>query len=256
MDPDLERARKWLDAHRLANVSPTPLLAARLRARRLGRRAEIIAFMIAFLGPVVFSMTDNYGRPPVGPNTADSTAVDWSVLANLALVVGLVVGIWRQRRVERKLLAGMKVRSAHASATGVTKVLGGHRLRAAIVVYGGALALGAIVAVSTTDTDQELGVTFLVGVALLAVLGWLTLTAALRRPALATDEGSLLVDDVLRAEDARRAIAPYPLIVALVAGVASTVGSWVIWGFLGYTAVGFVAWVLGERMGSRVEVGR
>jgi hypothetical protein len=245
-DPDLERARDWLDRRRLVGVTPTPLLAARLRARRLGWRTAVIAFVIAFLGPILLTSTDDFAQPG-----AHADSVDWSVLVNLAVIVGLLAGLWRQRRTERRLLEGLPVRTARA-----TRAPGATRLRAAALIYGGGLLLGAVIAVATTGPDQELGVTFLVGVALLGLLGWLTLSAVLRRPALTGDDGSLVVDDVLRAEDARRALAPYPLLVALVAGVASSTRSWVAWPFLGYVAIGLIVWMMAGRVSGRVEVSR
>lgn len=96
----------------------------------------------------------------------------------------------------------------------------------------------------------------MVGTAILAGVGGLALVTTLRRPSLAEDSDSLLVDDVLRADDARNTVAPYPIAIALVTGLSSTVDSWVLWPFLGYAAVALILWIPAERAARRMLVRR
>jgi hypothetical protein len=163
--------------------------------------------------------------------------------------------------VERRLLAASRTRSAHPAAAGVARVLGTGHLAAVLVVHGGGLLLGAVtVLLAPNPPDRALALAFLGSMAVLATLSGLALAGVLRRPSVAEDSDSLLVDDVLRTQDARAAVAPFQLVVALVAAVGSTVGSWLIWSFLGYVAIGTACWVAAEvaerRTRARATVAR
>jgi hypothetical protein len=250
-------AQRWLARNRLEHIEPTPLLVARLNARRAGIRAEIVTVAVIMAGMLTWSFIDHRTRGHVGPDRVDMRDFVWQITFNVALVLGMATGFWWRYRTERVLLAGMTVRSAHPSAVGPARMLGRRRLVAAVAVNVGGIAVSAGVALlAPGEPDRTLATTVAVGIAVLAALGALNLAAVLRRPSLAEDSASLDVDDVLRTDDARRAIVPYALLVGFIAAGASTVGSWVNWPFLAYTVAGAACWWLGERCPDRVAVAR
>jgi hypothetical protein len=243
-----ERARQWLRKHRLDGVEPTALVMARLDARQRGLRAEIITVLLGTVALLVWSVIDHRRRSPAGPDGTDPNSLVWLIATYVILILGMLAGLGYRRRLERPLLASRRTRSAHPAAAGVAQVLGRGQVAMAVVVYGGGLLLGAaVVVLAPRPPDRTLALVFLGGIGVVAALAVVTLTAVLRRPALAEDSESLLVDDLLRAEDARRAVVPYPAIVGLVVGLNSTVDSWLIWTFLGYFGIGLVSWLLAER---------
>ena len=243
-----ERARQWLRKHRLDGVEPTRLVMARLDARQRGLRAEIITVLLGTVVLVGWSVIDNRRRPPTGPDGTDPNSLVWLIATYVIFTLGMLAGFQYRSRLERPLLASRRTRSAHPTAAGVAQVLGGGQAAMAVVVNGGGLLLGAVVAVlARRPPDRVLALVFLAGIGVTAALAVITLTAVLRRPSLAEDSESLLVDDLLRAEDARRAVVPYPAIVGLVVGLNSIGDSWVSWPFLGYAGIGLVSWLLAER---------
>ena len=250
--PSLDRARWWLDRHRLRGIEPTPLLAARLAARRAGIRAEIATIAIVILGMLAWSFVVRWGKGSDDPGAGDFA---WLASFYVALIAGMAVGFWWQRRTEQPLLAAMTVRSAHPAATSPVRLLGRRRLTAAIAVNGGGLVVGVAVAVlATTERERAIGLAVLVGVAVLATLGTLILAIVLRRPSLAEDSDSLAVDDRLRLEDAKRALVPYALPIGLIAALDSTLSPLVAWLFRGYVVAAAICFVLGERCRERVTV--
>jgi hypothetical protein len=250
--PDLDRARRWLRQHRLGGIEPTPLLAARLDARRAGLVAELATIAIVMAGMLAWSFVVRWGSGPDEPGADDFV---WLASFYVALIAGMAVGFWWRRRLEWPLLQTMTVRSAHPAATSAVRVLGERRLAAAVAVNGGCLAVGAVAALlAPAERDRAIALAVLVGVAVLAALGSLILASVLRRPSLAEDSESLAVDDRLRLEDAKRALMPYALPITLSAALDSTLSPPVAWLFRGYVVVAAVCYVLGERCRTRVTV--
>jgi hypothetical protein len=240
------RARHWL-SRRLPGVEPTPLLVSRLEARRRGLQAELITVAVCVAAMLVWAAVDRRNRPPVGPDAVDVRGLVLFIGINLALVLGMSAGILRRRGLERAALAGRTVRSAHPSAASVGRLIGERMRTMVIAVQGCGVVLGAAVALfAPREPDRIFGLAFLIGVGVLGALGAVNLAAVMRRPALAEDSESLVVDDLLRAEDARRAVAPYSVMVALVAGTG-TADSWVVWPFLCFAVLGLAYWMLTER---------
>ncbi|HEU5476164.1 MAG TPA: hypothetical protein VFV67_36530 [Actinophytocola sp.] len=238
----LERARCWLRRQRL-EIEPSPLVVGRLEARRRGARAEIVTELAGVIALLTWMFLVHGGDDPV-------TNQAWSIGIIGIVVVGMLVGFWWQRRVERPLLAGHPTRAAHPAAAGVERVLGRAHLRAAVAVYGGGLLLGTALAMfAPPGTARGLALVFLAGVTVLGALSGLALATTLRRPSLADDAESLLVDDALRTEDARRATLPYVLIVALMFAMDPTIGlgSPASMALLGYAVAGGACWYLAER---------
>jgi hypothetical protein len=123
-------------------------------------------------------------------------------------------------------------------------VLGTGHVAAILVMHGGGLLLGAATALlAPRPPDRTLAITFLACVAVTAALSGVALAGVLRRPSVAEDSESLLVDDLLRAQDAREVVQPYPIMLAIVAAAGSTVGSWQVWTFLAYAGLSTVFWL-------------
>jgi hypothetical protein len=248
------RARAWLSRNRLGHVEPSALLVDRLEARRRGNwinGVTVVAFFVLLFSWNRISRGSGFGFD------SDATGVGGLVffmLTNVVLILALWAGHWYAYRAERRLVLARRTRSAHPTAAGVARVLGAGHLAAVLVVYGGALLVGAATALlAPRPPDRALALTFLGSIAVLAVLSGLALAGVLRRPSVAEDSDSLLVDDVLRTEDAIAAVAPFPIVVALVAAVGSTVGSWLIWSFLGYAVVGAASWLAAEVVDRRAR---
>jgi hypothetical protein len=232
----------------MPGIEPTPLVIARLVTRMRGARAELITVFVCTAGLVAWVAVDPRFDGDTTPQNADLNGLGWSIAVNAVLVLTASIGLWHRHRAEDARLAGMTVRTAHPSAADVRQVLGPASFNAAVAAYGGGLALGAITALLAPKAgDRMLGLAFLIGVVVFIGLAVLNLAVVLRRPALAEDADSLRVDDVLRSVDARSVVGPYPAIAAVVAGVSTTDGSWLIWPFLCYAAVGFFGWAFAQR---------
>lgn len=253
-DPGVSRAREWLARNRLGYIEPSALLVARLAARRRGNwinSGTVVAFFV-LLG--VWSAIDGRSRSAFSWDETDVSGLAWFVLINVALILALWAGLWYAYRAERRLLATRRTRSAHPAAAGLGRVLGTGHLAAVLVVHGGGLLVGAVTALlAPRAPDRALALTFLGSIAVVVALSALALAGVLRRPSVAEDSDSLLVDDVLRTQDARAAVAPFPIVVALVAAVGSTVGSWLIWSFLGYAAIGSACWAAAAVADRRIR---
>ncbi|HEV2783857.1 MAG TPA: hypothetical protein VGX25_31105 [Actinophytocola sp.] len=246
------RTREWLGRNRLGHIEPSALLVERLAARRRGNRINVGTVLAFFVILGAWSVTTGRSGSAFDPDETDVSGLVFFVLTNVALILALWAGLWYAYRAERRLLAASRTRTAHPAAAGVARVLGRSHLAAVLVVHGGGLLLGAATALlAPRPPDRALALAFLGSVALLSVLSGLAVAGVLRRPSVAEDSDSLLVDDVLRTQDTRAAVAPFPILVALVAGVGSTVGSWLIWSFLAYAGLGCVCWAYAELSARR-----
>jgi hypothetical protein len=190
-DRDLRRAAVWLKAHGAPDAAPTPLLAARLRARRR-QEPQILAVctVVAGLNSVLL-----FDRGAVG-----------RALGFLALALLAAPARWWSlralRRAERRIGATLARRVTHPTAVGWREVLGPRRLAVAAIMYGSALALGAVdLAYARTAQDRAVVAALVAGLVALAAISTAWINELVRRPALAEDALSLAADDILRAED-------------------------------------------------------
>ncbi len=117
---------------------------------------------------------------------------------------------------DRRIGAALTHRAAHPVPPAWHDLLGRRALAVGAGMYAAALALGAAAAVAAgTAQDRLIVLMLLAGLAGLAALTAAEVAAALRRPTLAEDAGSLAADDALRAEDARTAVtSPMPVLLA------------------------------------------
>ena len=243
----VERAREWLRRNRLGHIEPSALLVDRLEVRRRGNRVYGFTFATFMALLIVGMLISGWGRSDFDPNETNVGNVGTIVFNNVCLILAMGTGWWYAYRAERRLMLARRTRTAHPTAAGMARVLGSRYSAVVLVVYGGGLLVGAATALMAhRPADRTLALTFLGSVAVLATLTGLALAAVLRRPSVAEDSDSLLVDDVLRTQDARAAVMPFPIVVALVAAegsnIDSTVSPWLIWSFLGYAALGAASW--------------
>ena len=237
---DAQNASCWLRRNDLGWVTLTPTLTERLAARRQGTRAEIWAVAI---GMVLLAASGGLEkRLGLGHHTPLTGVAEFGVSV-LVLVFGAWLGMRVQRRSERKVAARMRTRATRPGGRTVHGVLGRHYTTAAVSIYAAGIALGATVGMNSADSgERAIGVAFTVTVAVLGMIGAVLLFDVLRRPALAAERESLAVDDALRRKDARRAVTPYPVAVALVAGAATAHEGQVLWWLIGYGVLSAVLW--------------
>jgi hypothetical protein len=193
-DRDLRRAAAWLKEHGAPDVAPTPLLAARLRARR--RQEPLIVVVSGVLGGLNSMLWFAHGA--VG-----------RALGFLALALLTAPAHWWNlralRRADRRIGATLARRVTHPTAVGWREVLGPRRLAVAATMYGSALALGAVdLAYARTAQDRVVVAVLVAGLVALAAISVAWINELVRRPAVAEDALSLAADHVLRAEGGHR----------------------------------------------------
>jgi hypothetical protein len=257
MGTDLRRAASWLAGHGAPDASPSPLIAARLRARRRSVlpfvAVLVVAAIVAVNGYSVWTGTQ-LGR-------------FWLYLGIFLLaMLGQWLRLWALRVSDRRIGAALTRRVTHPGSSSWRAVLGPRRIALALATYGAAFAVGVLdLAYARTGTDRAILATFFAGLAALAVLGAAEIADVVRRPAVAEDALSLAVDDVLRTEDAHEiAVTMVPGMLAVFATIALTARPPLLFG-LGLAMIGFslVMFVWGQllpkpslRVDERAGVGR
>ncbi|MET8992110.1 hypothetical protein ABZW49_42245 [Nonomuraea wenchangensis] len=208
---DVRQAGDWLARHGLGEAQPTPLLAARLAARRRARLADhlmlavlIIAAALAQLGQLLVAPAS--GGPEPGSGTW------WPLLALAGLVAALLVTralleSW-VRRVDRGAGAALARRAAHPVRPGWRALLGRPYAVWAAGTYVAALALtGSALTLDDTGVRQA-ALVLLVALAGVGAVALLQMRDLLARPVVAEDELSLTADVIMRIEDARESTSP------------------------------------------------
>lgn len=231
------RARRWLDRHGATDRAATPLLQARLDARRRGER---LSWMLIYVAVTVILVPPLFADEP-WPGRASLYQV-WVFYSSMALAV--LVGLWAQGRSERRIGRVLSRRVAHPQAVRVATVVGRWFIIAAIVVFGAGALTGLSVALGAGDPgDRRLGLMMLGAIGVFALVGLAGLVQVVRRPAIADDEQSLADDLLLRREDAMNVLIPYPAMLALIAAAQSRSLA-VLVVFLGYALAAAAAWSL------------
>jgi hypothetical protein len=246
------RARRWLDRHGAADRPTTPLLRARLEARH---RSETLSWVLAgvvMAVAVALAVVDELSPAP----RSERAWLFQVGLFYVAIALGAVGGLVIQGRDERRIGAALTRRVAHAQAVRVGTVVGRWFLVTTAVTVGGGLLAGLLVAAGAADPrDRELGFTMLAAVGAFALIGLVGLVHVVRRPAVADDEQSLGDDLLLRREDALRAVAPYPAMLAAIAAVQSQSLA-VLLGFLAYAVAAVVVAFLASWAVERAPAAR
>lgn len=239
---DLERAGVWLAGHGLADVRPTPLLAARLAVRRRTRLAASI-LLAAFIMAVALSYT--------GGMVDGSGHQRWSLLVLTALVIGFVLtqsllDRW-VRRVDRRAGATLPRRAAYPVRLGWRTVLGWPRAAFAAATFAGATAMAMGALTLDDSTARYSAVILLIGLCGLAVGVVVQLRHVLTHPVVADDEDSLTADVAMRVEDARVGAAPtavWSVWSLPVVSVFSTTSGWWIAAWLAFVVLSVIALAL------------
>jgi len=251
------RARAWLDKHGLRDRDPQPLLVARLEARR---RGELIGVGGAIVAVVAYFGWQAWRAATEAPMDAASADRDFvgrlisMVAGYLLLAVGTLVALGYQRRADQRIAATLRQRVARTNASGARRLLVGWFAVTAIVLYGGGLLVGCTAAlVASHPSDRAAATVFVAGVLGYAALGLAVVANVSRRPAIADDEASLLDDELLRREDVRQALVPYPAMLALVAGVGSH-SDGLLLVFVGYALIAAGVWAITSRAATRSTV--
>ncbi|TCB97284.1 hypothetical protein E0H26_13575 [Micromonospora zingiberis] len=199
---DHTEARRWLDRHGLADVEPTPLLAARLAVRRRARLADSLLLAAFLLGAALTHAL----RLTYAPSS-------WlPLLALTALVVGLLAAQWllgwRVRRVDQQAGVQLSRRVAHPVKLGWPAVLGRPYAAFTVAAFISAVLL-AVSVLPVSDSGLRYGaVVVLIGLAGTGVGTIMQLRQVLASPAVAEDEASLTADVIMRVEDARALVTP------------------------------------------------
>ncbi|MEU6727647.1 hypothetical protein ABZ917_28420 [Nonomuraea wenchangensis] len=206
---DVRQAGVWLGRHGLGEAQPTPLLAARLAARRRARLADHL--MLAVL--IIAAALAHLGQLSVAPAGAEPESGTWWPLLMLAglvaalLVTRTLLETW-VRRVDRGAGAALARRAAHTLQPGWRALLGRPYAAWAAGTYVAALALtGSALTLDDTGVRQA-ALVLLVALAGVGAVALLQVRDLLARPVVAEDELSLTADVIMRIEDARESTLP------------------------------------------------
>jgi hypothetical protein len=237
----------------LADVTPTPMLAARLAVRRRARVAAAIlpaAFLCATALVYVSAL-------PIRPaEDGFGTQRRWALVVLTALVAGLVLGLslldrW-VRRVDQQAGAELPRRATHSVRPGWRPVLGVPRIVLLAITYAGA-ALLAIAALTTRDgAARYAAVILVIGLCGVAVGTAVQLRHVLTHPVVADDEGSLKADFLMRVEDAREVAVPtvvwsLPVVSVLDTGLDPWNTGWLVFMILSVIALALISARDGRR---------
>ncbi|MBF9128215.1 hypothetical protein I0C86_04285 [Plantactinospora sp. S1510] len=200
---DHTEARRWLDRHGLTDAAPTPLLAARLAARRRAKLAGSLLLAAFLIGA---ALTHALSLPI---NLTSS----WPPLLVLAaLVVGMLVAQWLLgwwvRRVDRQAGEQLSRRVAHPVELGWPAVLGRPYAAFTVATYTGTLLVAASVLPIPDSGLRQGAIVVLVGLVGAGAGLIMQLRQVLASPAVADDEASLTADVIMRVEDARALATP------------------------------------------------
>jgi hypothetical protein len=246
---EVEISRLWLAGRGLADVAPTPMLAARLAVRRRARLAAAVlpaAFLCA-TGLVYVSAL------PIRPaDDGFGTQRRWALVVLTALVAGLVLGLalldrW-VRRVDQQAGAELPRRATYSVRPGWRTVLGVPRAALLAITYAGAAVL-AIAALTMRDSAARFAaVILLIGLCGVAVGTAVQLRHVLTHPVVADDEGSLKADFLMRIEDAREVAVPtvvwsLPVVSVFSTGLDPWNTGWLVFMILSVIALALItAW--------------
>ncbi|MBM2618541.1 hypothetical protein JIG36_23580 [Actinoplanes sp. LDG1-06] len=261
---ELETARLWLAARALADVTPTPMLAARLTVRRRARVAVAVVLAVFLCATALVYVSALPIRPS---DDGFGTQERWALVVLTALVTGLVLGLslldrW-VRRVDQRAGAELPRRAAHSVRPGWRTVLGVPRAALLASTYAGAAVL-AIASLATREgSARYAAVILLIGLSGVAVGTAVQLRHVLTHPVVADDEGSLKADFLMRVEDAREVALPtvvwsLPVVSVFDTGLDPWNTGWLVFIVLSVIAVVLItAWdgrnALAARRGSNAR---
>lgn len=242
---ELQQASAWLARHGLTDGRPTPLLAARLAARRRARLADHVILAALIIAAALAQSYDRLATSAFGgsePHRPMPLLVLTASMAGLLLVQSLFY--WWVRRVDRRAGAGLSRRAAHPVQPGWRALIGGPNAAFMVFTFAGATALAVSALTIRDSTVSYAALVMLVGLAGVAAGFVLQLRDLLVRPVVAEDEMSLMADVVMRVEDARELTRPsvaWALPMVLLFGSAP---AWWNVASVGFVILGLVALIL------------
>jgi hypothetical protein len=201
------------------------------------------------------ALTQAYDRLTASELGGFGTHRGTSLLVLAAVVVAMVLVRWLLdgwvRRVDRRAGAGLSRRVTHPVRLGWRAVIGASHAAFAVAMFAGGAVL-AVGALSTPDaTARHAAVIVLVALFGIAAGNAVRLRHLLTRPIVAEDEDSLMVDVIMRVEDARTLAAPtavWSMPAVLLFGTA--LGWWNAAALVGVVLGVFTFCVLHTRTGS------
>ncbi|WP_410620508.1 hypothetical protein [Amycolatopsis sp. cmx-8-4] len=189
---EVEAAGKWLAKRGVEVARPTPLLALRLGARRAARPPGYWAWVVLVLTVVVLAggilqFLALWLHLPLG-------------VGYFAAYAGVVVLVWLPVRwADRRAAAWLGDRRLDVPRPPWRESLDGWYLASVLITFGGGALLAVAMCVTTSAWVWAVG--WLGMLAIGAAVTAVVLTGVLRRPVLAEDETSLMIDAVVRTED-------------------------------------------------------
>ncbi|MFG1638663.1 hypothetical protein ACGFMK_00085 [Amycolatopsis sp. NPDC049252] len=190
-EAEVRAARKWLAKRGVRVAEPTTLLALRLGARGGARQPgywawRVVMLVVVGLAAIVTQFLALWLHTPLGG----------AYFVGFAAVVLLIRS--SVRRADRRAAAWLGDRRLDVPRPSWRESLGGWYLASLVITFGGG-ALLAVVMCVTTSWVWAVG--WLVLLALGAVVVAVVLAEVVRRPVIAEDETSLVIDGVVRTED-------------------------------------------------------
>src|SRR5690606_38099170 len=173
-----ERGRRWLDRHGAVDRDVTPLLRARLDARRRGEVVTLV--LIVAVSGAYLLVAALSGEP-----TTVRTSLYHVAVFQSAVALAVIVGLWVQGRNERRVGQALTRRVAHPQAVRVRVVVGRWFVAAAIVAFGAGALAGLVAVMGAGDPeDRGFGLVLLGAVGAFALIGLAGLIQVVRRPAI------------------------------------------------------------------------
>ncbi|WP_326944435.1 hypothetical protein OG439_32000 [Amycolatopsis sp. NBC_01307] len=201
-EAEVDPAGLWLAKRGVEVVRPTPLLALRLGARRAARPPGywawcFLVLAVAVVAGGVLQFLALWLHTPMGGVV-------------FAAYAGVVVLVWLPVRwADRRAAALLGDRRLDVPRPPWRESLDGWYLASVLITFGGGALLAVAMCVTTSAWVWAVGWLGMLAIGALVVA--VVLTGVLRRPVLAEDETSLMIDAVVRAED------PYITLPALFA---------------------------------------
>jgi hypothetical protein len=237
--------QQWLSSHGLAETSASTVVAARLAARRRTRLVDSVVLAVMIIAATALAVAP--GR--------------LTLAGMVAVMVAVLVVRWRLdmsvQRADQRAASSLTVRATHAVHPSLLAVLGRPHAWFAASTFAFSLFLAISALIVPSAKLRYPALILLIGLVGLAAGIVLRLRHLLARPVVAADEASLIVDVLLRVEDAREVVAPtvlWSLPVVLLFGFAP---AWWRALAIGFVLVGVVLLVImTKRTPSSVRAAR
>ncbi|MEA5358631.1 hypothetical protein VA596_03715 [Amycolatopsis sp., V23-08] len=239
-EAEVGAARKWLAKRGVEAEEPTTLLALRLGARGGARPPAYWAWFVVLAAALLLGDFVLVLLPVLlGVARADRFTGSWVFPMCVSFVL---LGWLPVRRADRRAAVSLGGRRLDVPRPSWRESMNGWYRASVVITFGG----GAVVAVALcVATSRWLwALTWLVLLALSAIVVAVVLNAVLRRPVIAEDDTSLRIDAVLRAEDP---FVVMPALFALPVLIDPVLSGWSFTPWLvGYVVLAFATLFIGR----------